>query len=58
MVQWLGLRHIHCQGLGSDPGWGAKILHAIWCGQNFFLMQHVFLLLNFKLIRLPINLII
>ena len=24
----------HCRGMGSIPGWGIKILQAMWCGQN------------------------
>ena len=27
-------QHCHCQGLGSIPGWGTKILQASQCGQE------------------------
>ena len=34
VVQWLRLHASNTGGLGSIPGWGAKILHAVWCGQK------------------------
>lgn len=30
MVQWLGL-HLIAEDPGSNPGWKAKILQAVWC---------------------------
>ena len=33
-VQWLRLRASTAGGLGSIPGWGAKILHAVHRGQK------------------------
>ena len=33
-VQWLGCHASASGGMGFDPGWGTKILHAAWCGQN------------------------
>ena len=27
-------RHFHLQVPGSIPGWGTKILEAMWCGQE------------------------
>ena len=29
-VQWLGLRTLTAEGPGSIPGWGTKILQAVW----------------------------
>ena len=26
--------HSHCQGLGSIPGLGTKVLQAVWCSQK------------------------
>ena len=34
MVQWLGLHAFRAEGLGSVPGWGAKISQAVWCSPN------------------------
>ena len=34
MVQWLGLLASTAGGMGSIPGQGTKILHAVWCSQN------------------------
>ena len=34
MVQWLGLRAFTSEGVGSIPGWGTKIPHAMWRGQK------------------------
>ena len=34
VVQWLRLRASTAGGMGSIPGWGTKILHAVWRGQN------------------------
>ena len=34
VVQWLRLRGSIARGVGSVPGWGAKILHAVWHGQK------------------------
>ena len=31
-VQWLGLHASTAGGVGSIPGWGTKILHAVWHG--------------------------
>lgn len=33
VVQWLELAP-HCQGLGSIPGLGTKVLQAVWCSQK------------------------
>ena len=33
-VQWLGLRAFTARGTGSSPGWGTKILQAVWHGQK------------------------
>ena len=33
-VQWLGLCASTAGGAGSIPGWGTKIPHAVWYGQN------------------------
>ena len=34
VVQWLELHASTAGGMGSVPGWGAKILHAIWCSHT------------------------
>ena len=34
VVQWLGPRSLTHKGLGSVPGWGTKILHAMQCNNN------------------------
>ena len=34
VVQWLGLRASTAKGPGSIPGWGTKILQAMWCSQK------------------------
>ena len=39
MVQWLRCHGLNAEGMGSIPGEGTKIPHAMWCGQrikNFF----------------------
>ena len=33
-VQWLGLLASTAGGVGSIPGWGTKIWHAVPCDQN------------------------
>ena len=33
-VQWLRLHAPTAGGVGSIPGWGTKILHALWCGKK------------------------
>ena len=33
-VQWLRLHAPNAQGIGSIPGWGTKIPHAVLCGQK------------------------
>ena len=33
-VQWLGLRALTAEGLGSIPGQGTKIPQVTWCGQK------------------------
>ena len=40
MVQWLGLRASTVGGLGSIPGRGARILHAVQCGQKKKSLRH------------------
>ena len=32
--QWLGLLASAAGGVGSLPGWGSKIRHAVQCDQN------------------------
>ena len=32
--QWLGLHASTARGPGLIPGWGTKILQAVWCGQK------------------------
>ena len=34
MVQWLRLHASKAGGVGSIPGWGTKILHALWHGHK------------------------
>ena len=34
MVPWLTLRASSARGADSLPGWGTKILHAMWHGQE------------------------
>lgn len=34
MVQWLGLCALVAEDPGSNPGWKAKILQAVWCGKK------------------------
>ena len=34
MVQWLTLHASNARGADSLPGWGTKILHAMWHGQE------------------------
>ena len=34
VVRWLGLRAIIALGQGLIPGWGIKILQAVWYGQK------------------------
>ena len=41
-IQWLGLfdyvmevRHFHCWGPGSIPGWGTKTAQHVWCSQIY-----------------------
>ena len=34
MVQWLRLHAINAEGVGSIPGQGIKIPHAMSCGQK------------------------
>ena len=34
MVQWLRLHTFTGKGPGSIPGWGTKILKAVWCGHT------------------------
>ena len=34
MVQWLTLHASSARGADSLPGWGTKILHAMWHGQE------------------------
>ena len=34
VVQWLRLCASTARGMGSIPGWGTKILHALQCGQK------------------------
>ena len=32
----VGTQRFHCQGQGSIPGRGTKILQAMWCGKKKF----------------------
>ena len=34
MVQWLGLHSLTAKNSGLIPGWGTKILQAMWCSQE------------------------
>ena len=34
VIQWLGFHASTAGDTGSIPGWGTKILHATWLGQN------------------------
>ena len=34
MVQWLGFCIFAEEGMGSIPGWGAKIRYATWYGKK------------------------
>ena len=34
VVQWLRLQAPNVGGMGSIPGWGAKVLHAAWRSQK------------------------
>ena len=34
VVQWLGLHVSTAGSMGSTPGWGTKILQAMWHGQK------------------------
>ena len=36
LVQWLRLYSFKARGTGLIPGWGTKIPHASWHGQNYF----------------------
>ena len=36
VAQWLGLCASTAQGMGLIPGWGTKIPHVPWHGQNMF----------------------
>ena len=40
MVQWLGLYSFTAEGVGSIPGWGTKILQAVWCSQKIKITMH------------------
>ena len=33
-VHWLIVCASTAEGVGSIPGWGTKILHAVWCGRK------------------------
>ena len=33
-VQWLRLRVSNAGSVGLSPGWGTRILHAVWRGQK------------------------
>ena len=35
VVWWLGLCSFTAKGPGSVPGWGTKILQALWRGQKY-----------------------
>ena len=34
MVQWLGFRALTAKAAGLTPGWGTKILQALWCASS------------------------
>ena len=34
VIQWLGLHASTAGGIGSVPGWGTKIPHALWHSQK------------------------
>ena len=34
VIQWLGLGPFTAKSIGSIPGWGAKILQAVWSSQK------------------------
>ena len=34
VVQWLRLHASTARDVGSIPGWGTKIPHAMWCSQK------------------------
>ena len=38
-VQWLRVYASNAEGMGSIPGWAAKISHAVWYSPNFFLIK-------------------
>ena len=33
--------HFHCGGLGSIPGWGTKILQAVWHSQKVIIVKKI-----------------
>ena len=39
VVQWLGLYTSTAEDVGSIPGWGTKIPHAVWCHQKLNLIK-------------------
>ena len=44
-VQWFGLCVSMAEGMGSIPGWGTKIPHAMWCAKKknkLFLSKEAF----------------
>ena len=46
MVQWLRLHASTAVGVGSIPGWGTKIPHALGCGQKLKTKNPTILLLS------------
>ena len=41
LFQWLRLHAPTAVGLGSIPGQGTKIPHAVWCGQKNKMIEHL-----------------
>ena len=41
LFQWLRLHAPTAGGLGSIPGQGTKIPHAVWCGQKNKMIEHL-----------------
>ena len=36
--------HFNARGMGSIPGWGTKIPHALWPGQEIFFLNVQFII--------------
>ena len=49
MVQWSGLTAFPAEAWGSIPGWGAKILENLPCGQIQQQKFHEYVLMQFSL---------